>query len=72
MTRATGKIKWYDVRRGFGFIAPDAGGDDVYFHISQSPVIEDHVPGLAVSYKTDISRRTGKIQAFSVDAVSRT
>ena len=31
---ATGTIKWFNTRKGFGFIQNDAGGKDVFLHIS--------------------------------------
>lgn len=53
----TGKVKWYDVEKGFGFIASDEG-DDVFVHTSSLPAgVPSLKPGTRVEFGVAEGRR---------------
>ncbi len=50
---ATGTVKWFNESKGFGFIAQDDGGDDVFVHFSaiQGSGFKTLAEGQAVSFE---------------------
>jgi CspA family cold shock protein len=60
---ATGKVKWYNSQKGFGFIAPDDGGKDVFVHATalESAGIRGLNDGQAVSF--ELREERGKVSA---------
>lgn len=68
---ATGIVKWYNSTKGFGFIAPDQGGDDVFVHVSaiERAGMNGLDEGQAVSYELERDQRSGKTSAGQLKAV---
>ncbi len=68
---ATGTVKWFNAQKGFGFIQPDAGGPDVFVHISavERAGLRDLRDGQKVSYELVQDRRTGKSSADQLQAI---
>ncbi|GAA0397880.1 cold-shock protein [Brevundimonas terrae] len=65
MEMATGIVKWYNSTKGFGFIAPDQGGGDVFVHASAIERAGMHSldEGQALSYELERDQRSGKTSA---------
>ncbi|MFN3314007.1 MAG: cold-shock protein [Hyphomonas sp.] len=64
-----GTVKFFNSQKGFGFIAPNNGGNDVFVHISalERSGISALNEGQKVSYETEIDKRSGKTAVSSIE-----
>ena len=54
---ATGTVKWFNDAKGYGFIAPDEGGKDLFVHFSN--IAGDGFKTLAENAKVEYEAREG-------------
>jgi CspA family cold shock protein len=63
----TGKVKFYREDRGFGFIMPDVGVCDLFFHISNcDEAIDALETGQRVKFEERPNPHKGKVEAYEV------
>ena len=67
---ATGTVKWFNATKGFGFIQPDEGGQDVFVHISavERAGLGSINEGQKLSYELERDQRSGKTSAGQLQA----
>jgi CspA family cold shock protein len=61
----TGTVKWFNGQKGFGFIQPDDGGNDVFVHISavERAGLSSLAEGQKVSFEIKADPKRGKSSA---------
>lgn len=61
----TGTVKWFNGQKGFGFIQPDDGGNDVFVHISavERAGMGSLNEGQKIGYELERDQRSGKMSA---------
>ena len=65
-----GTVKFYNETKGFGFIAPNDGGKDVFVHATalERAGMRSLVEGQQVSFDTEADGRSGKIAVGNIQA----
>ena len=66
-----GTVKWFNATKGYGFIQPDDGGNDVFVHISavERAGLRSLREDQAVSFEVTSDRKTGKQSAEQLRAL---
>lgn len=57
--RQTGTVKFYNSQKGFGFIKPDGGGNDVFVHVTavERSGLGELNEGMRISFETEPDKR---------------
>ena len=63
----TGKVKWFNPVKGYGFIVPDNGDKDVFVHISmvEQAGLKTLEEGQEISY--EVADNKGKVSAVNIE-----
>ena len=67
----TGTVKWFNATKGFGFIQPDSGGQDVFVHISavERAGMQTLNEGQKIQFELVRDSKSGKNSAGNLQAV---
>jgi CspA family cold shock protein len=66
-----GTVKWFNSAKGYGFIAPESGGKDIFVHISavERAGLSGLSEGQKISYEERTDPKRGKTSADDLKAV---
>ena len=66
---AIGTVKWFNTKKGYGFIAPEGGGKDVFVHISALEKAGLHSLDEGQKVEYELAENKGKESAVNLSVV---
>jgi CspA family cold shock protein len=69
--RIRGLVKWFSNQRGYGFVAPEQGGSDIFVHFSnvQMSGYKTLREGQKVEFEVGIIEKNGKAQSNALEVI---
>ena len=65
----TGKVKWFNSKKGYGFITEDETGKDIFFHVSALEVSKLKTLKEEQSLEFEIKEENNKLQAINLKKI---